>query len=81
MNKLIIVSLVVLLGACTDTQVARFSSLGEAGEITCYSGGQVIFSAKSTGKILNAEKSDGYEFKDSVTGKLIRTNADCIVRN
>lgn len=38
-------------------------------------------SVEMTGKVQNAKKSDGYEFKDSKTGKLVRVSADCIVEN
>ena len=45
------ITLFMLLIACTDTEIAQLTAIGEPGHITCYSGGQVIFEGDSTGKI------------------------------
>lgn len=78
---LIILTLAASAAGCSDTQWARFSAIGSAGHVTCYSGGHVIFDGNSTGKIENAHASDGYEFKDAATGKLVRVSGDCLVTN
>lgn len=66
---------------CTDAERGRYSSYGEAGEITCYSGGNAIYSGKSTGKVNGNQTLAGFEFVEEGTGNFIRTNADCIVRH
>ena len=73
--------LILTLLACTDAQLARGKALGEAGHITCYSGGQVIYDGDSTGKILTEEQSDGWFFMDAKTGRLVRVSGDCLIRN
>jgi hypothetical protein len=71
----------LILLACTDTDIAHMKSIGNAGHITCYSGGQVIYDGDSTGKIATVEKSDGWEFMDAKTGRLVRVSGDCLIRN
>lgn len=71
----------LILTACTDGNMAKIGALGDAGDIVCYSGGQVIYSGRSTGKIASEQQSDGWFFKDSKTGKLIRVSGDCVVSN
>lgn len=72
---------VVVLAGCTDARKAKFTALGSAGEITCYSGGSVIYKGRSTGKIETEEQSDGWYFQDAQEGKLIRVSGDCVIRN
>ena len=74
-------ALFMLLIACTDTEIAQLTAIGEPGHITCYSGGQVIFEGDSTGKIATEEQSDGWKFMDAATGRLVRVSGDCVVRN
>jgi len=73
--------LLMALASCTDATMSQITTYGSTARILCYSGGQVILDTTSTGKIASEEHSDGWYFKDSKTGKLIRTNADCIVEN
>lgn len=73
--------LMLSVGACTDTDMANLSAYGSSGTVVCYSGGKEFYSGKSTGRIQNAAHSDGYEFKDAATGKLVRVNGDCLVQN
>jgi hypothetical protein len=75
-----IVILLTLL-ACSDTEIASFKTLGDPGHITCYSGGQVIYDGDSTGKIATVERSDGWEFMDAKTDRLVRVSGDCLIRN
>jgi hypothetical protein len=69
------------LNACTDAERARLGSFGSPGEITCYSGGKVIYSGRSTGKINTVENSDGWQFKDAETNKFVRVSGDCVINN
>lgn len=81
MKHISIIVMCVVCTGCTDTQVGRIGALGKPAEIVCYSGGREIYRGVSTGKVLNARESDGYEFIEAGTDKLVRTNADCIIRN
>jgi hypothetical protein len=79
MKRVVIFALAI--SGCTDARIAEITSLGSPGEITCYSGGKVIYEGKSTGKIASEEKSDGWLFKEESSGKLIRVSADCVIKN
>lgn len=80
MNKILLtVSSLVFLGACTDTSRASFDAFGSAATITCYSGGQAVFKARSTGRVQSSEQSDGWNFKDANTGRFTRVSGTCVV--
>lgn len=80
MRKLIIVAaLCVVASGCTDATRASFGALGSEGTITCFSGGQIVFDSRSTGKIIQG-KDGGLMFKEKSSGKYIRAYADCIVK-
>lgn len=67
------------IAGCTNTQYAHFQALGSDGRITCYSGGRLIFDDFSSGKIMNAHGSDGYEFLSRTTGRLMQVSGTCVV--
>ena len=71
----------VVLSACTDTAQASLAAYGDAADITCYSGGQVIFKGRSTGRIQATKQSDGWEFKDASTGRFTRISGTCVIMN
>lgn len=82
MNTTIV--LLCVLGAlvgCTDAHWASMEALGSPAHVICYSGGQVIYDGKSTGKVSPEEKSDGWLFKDAKTGRLVRLSGDCVIEN
>lgn len=82
MKKMILVGLsIAVLSGCTDAKMGKFTALGNSGEVTCYSGGQVIYQGTSTGKIEPEVQSDGWVFVDAQTKKLIRVSGDCVVKN
>lgn len=82
MNKALIAVVVALtLTACTDAKMKQLTTLGEPGEIVCYSGTLEIYKGKSTGKISTEQGSDGWYFQESGTGKLIRVSGACVIRN
>lgn len=71
----------ILMTACTDTERGRMAALGDPATVVCYSGGKEIYSGRSTGKVLNGTSSDGYEFIEAETHKLVRVSGDCVVHN
>jgi hypothetical protein len=73
---------VVIFGiGCTDAKMKQMTSYGSSAFIKCYSGGQIIYSGESTGKVQTEEQSDGWYFEDSKTGKLVRVSGDCLIEN
>lgn len=79
MKYVFFIALVVI--GCTDTDIASVGAFGSPGHITCYSGGKVIFDGVSTGRIQTVDRSDGWEFKDSKTGRFIRVSGPCVIEN
>lgn len=84
MNRtLLIASLLAVAAAsagCTDVSRAQFSAYSTPHRITMYSAtGQVIKVWETDGKVANASGSDGYEFKDKATGKLIMVSGSVII--
>lgn len=66
---------------CTDASRASIGALGSSADVTCYSGGQVIYKGKSTGHVKATQQSDGWEFQEVGTGKFVRVSGDCVVIN
>jgi hypothetical protein len=78
--KYFLIGLVFLMG-CTDAEFANFTSLGSSAHITCYSGDKVTYDGISTGKVSTVTHSDGWQFKDSKTGKFMRVSGPCVIEN
>lgn len=77
-RMLMVVALAACLtAACTDAEKSAWGALGDEATITCYSGGDVIFTDHSTGKVVGGES--GVYFKSKTTGKFIKTYADCVI--
>jgi hypothetical protein len=79
--RYIAILLVFTLVGCTDAKRASIAAYGLPATVTCYSGGQVIYSGKSTGRVSATEGSDGWEFKDATTRQFVRVSGDCVVLN
>lgn len=79
--KYILLIVSVLLFGCTDTQIASIDAYGKQGSIKCYSGGKLIYEGVATGRIQTVHQSDGWEFKDSKSGKFLRVTGDCVIEN
>jgi hypothetical protein len=71
----------IATAGCTDAKVSKWTSIGSPGHIKCYSGTLLIYDGVSTGKISTEKGSDGWFFKDSKTGKLVRVSSACVIEN
>ena len=79
MKKLII--LAVVLTGCTDATRSHLSQYNSPASVQCFSGGQVIYSGTSTGKIQSNKDEDGLYFMEKESGKFVRLYADCVVKS
>jgi hypothetical protein len=79
MIKFMPILLLGFLTSCSDANMASIHALGQERKITCYSGGKVIYTGQTSGKLENESNSNGFYFKDKNTGKLIEIEADCII--
>lgn len=80
MKKLLIAAILssFALVGCTDAERSSWGALGSQANIVCYSGGEVIATYQSTGKVMQID-GDGISFRDNTSGKYVRAYADCIV--
>lgn len=72
---------VTLLAGCTDASLSHMSQYNDPAKVECFSGGQVIYSGTSTGKIESNQSEDGLYFKEKESGKFVRLYADCVVKS
>jgi hypothetical protein len=80
MTKYIIASIIALLiCSCTDASRARITGYGDEYKVEMYSGGQMVRSWTSSGKVHSEEGSDGYFFNDKASGKLIEVTGDIVI--
>ena len=75
----IISCIAVTLTACTDAQRGKIGAIGENAKVDCWSGGQLIYSGVSSGKISSESQSDGYNFVDEKTGKYMEVSGNCVI--
>ncbi len=83
-KKLAILSLLFWATGCSSwrTGLSRNTAdwTNRSAEISCYSGGQLIYSGKSKGKVFSESNSDGYTFIAADDGKLREVSGDCIIK-
>jgi len=79
MKKLFLLSISTLMFGCTDAQMGKITALGDVAQVDCYSGGVLIYSGLSTGKVSSEANSDGYNFRDSKTGKFMEVSGNCVI--
>lgn len=77
-KMLMLAAMAVALAGCTDAERSHLMTYGSEAQITCYSGGEVIFNDNSTGKVAVID-GDGLSFRSKTTGKFVRAYADCIL--
>lgn len=65
--------------ACTDARMGKITALGDNAKVECYSGGKLIYSGISTGKVNSELDSDGYLFVDKKTGKYMEVSGECVI--
>lgn len=80
LKRLLIVSIgsLLLLG-CTDAKFSRATNFGQPAEVSCYSGGKIVYHGQSTGKIVNLQ-GDGISFVEKGSDDLIELRLDCVTR-
>lgn len=79
--KIVLCIAAISMAGCTDAQKASVDALGTPGTIKCYSGGVLIYSGTSTGRIATVTNSDGWQLKDAKTSRFVRVSGDCVIEN
>ncbi len=75
----IMVAIALMGVSCTDAELSKIGGYGDEFLVEMYSGGQLVRSWVSSGKVLSESGSDGYFFKDKATGKLIEVAGDVVI--
>jgi hypothetical protein len=78
MNRVVLVVLLAL--GCNSSQTAKALSVGES-EVTCWSGGQVVYHGWSSGVVEPEATGSGYFFREKGSGSFIRVSGACLFRN
>lgn len=73
--------LTIALVSCTDAGKAKLTNFGNEFTVELYSGGQLVKSWVSSGKVLSEGDSSGYFFVDKATGKLVEVDGDVVITN
>lgn len=77
---LISVIALFLVSSCTDAKREKMlMNYGKEFTVEMYSGGQLVRTWTSSGKVSSEAQSDGYYFKDKATGKLVEVAGDVVI--
>ena len=80
----VVLCLLMMTAGCSSWRT-RFSRTTadwthRSAEIACYSGGRLIYSGKTDGKVFSESNSDGYTFIAADDKKLKEVSGDCIIK-
>lgn len=81
MKKVLFIGMICFLASCTNAEKEKMFNYGNEFKIEMYSGGVLVRSWISTGKVNSEEGSDGYYFEDKSTGKLVEVSGDIVITN
>ena len=74
---------VIPFAGCSSMQTGLSRNMANlsnrSANIKCFSGGVVIYEGRSKGKVSSEADSDGYNFLDNDTGKLMELSGECII--
>ncbi len=78
---LVLVGLVTLIGltSCTDAYKSQWGGLGDEHRVELYSGGELVRSWTSTGKVESSSSSDGYYFRDKDCQCNVEVSGDIVI--
>ena len=68
-----------IVAGCTDAGYSKLAAYGNPCKIEMYSGGQLVRTWTSTGRINSEENSDGYYFMDAETRALVTVTGDIVI--
>lgn len=79
--KKVLIGIIVIIGlsSCTDATVSQFGGLGDKHTVELYSGGKLVRSWVSTGKVVSSEHSDGYYFRDRQCDCNVEVSGDLVI--
>jgi len=79
-KKLIILGLSTFsLFSCTDAYQSQIGGYGDKHLFELYSGGGLVRTWESTGKVESSKHSDGYYFRDEKCGCNVEVSGDIVI--
>lgn len=78
MKKLLLL-LLLPFAACTDVEKAKLNDYGNKYTVEVVSGGQVVRTYTSKGRVRAGSRADSHYFLDAATGKLVRISGPVII--
>ncbi len=78
-GRILVVVTCASLAGCTDAEKAKYGGYDKPYRVEVLSGGQVVRTYTTTGKVLSEEHSDGYYFTDAATGELVELSGQVII--
>lgn len=83
MKRIIIIVAIALgtlsLGSCTDAYKSSWGGLNNEHKVELYSGGKIVKTWTSTGKVNATEHSDGYYFRDKKCQCNVEISGDIVI--
>lgn len=77
--RLLAVACVSLIIGCTDAARSSIGAYGAEHRVRMFNGGKLVAEWYSTGKVTTIKDSDGWQFRDKKTRKLVRVGGDVII--
>ena len=79
--KKVLIGIIVIIGlsSCTDATISQLGGLGDKHTVELYSGGKLVRSWVSTGKVVSSEHSDGYYFRDQQCDCNVEVSGDLVI--
>jgi len=71
-------TLMACMVSCTDATMSKMGGYGDTFTIKVL-GPDTVITYHSTGKVISEEKSDGYYFTNTATGKLVEVSGNVII--
>lgn len=80
MKKLLFILVIgIALTSCTDAEKSQWGGLGDEHTIELYSGGELVRTWTSTGKVESSGESDGYYFRDKECQCNVEVSGDIVI--
>lgn len=78
MNKTTLVLIMIAIPGC-DANRGDVGAYGDSASVKCYSDAELIYSGRSSGKVLLSLRSQSFYFVDETSGNYMEISADCVV--
>jgi hypothetical protein len=80
MKKILsLLSIIITLTSCTDAEKSQWGGLGDKHTVEMYSGGKLVKTWVSTGKVQSSSSSDGYYFRDQECDCNVEVSGDVVI--